>query len=332
MTPEEENDIIQKFTTHVADASIVANPLVSVLMWSYNDLAFIRQSIDSVLMQKTNFDFELVISGDCATDGTTEILHEYQRLHPNIIRLVLSTENLWTRNVIMQRLLYQGRGKYIALTHGDDYWTDTLKLQRQVDYLEANPQHSGVFHDTVRFENGDDFVLRREYDRVEFTLEDTISIMPICHTASLLFRREIVDKLPRWLSRVISGDMALYALVAANGGLHRVPMVMSAKRNHPGGISSTNSHRGIRLHSNRLYMHLCIRAHLNGRCRRESNRVIAYHADGVFCGTWSVAESYRRIIRVFRLEPWLLFYPSSSFHLLQALIRIHFRKNAGDLC
>ncbi len=314
------------------DSSIV----LDVVVITYNHVEFIRQALDSVIMQKADFRWRVLIADDCSTDGTSDIVREYASRFPDLISAHISPVNVGIalgRDAHFWTVIHKySVARFLALIEGDDYWTDPKKLQKQVEYIEGHPEVSGVFHDTVRFEYGSDFVLRREYDRVDYTLEDTISIMPICHTASLLFRRENVEKLPRWFSRVSSGDLALYALVAANGGLHRLPMVMSAKRNHPGGISSTNLHRGIRLHSNRLYMHLCIRAELNGRCRRESNSVIAYHADGVFCGTWSVAESTRRIFRVYRLEPWLLLHPSSLFRLLQALIRIHFRKNTGNLC
>lgn len=112
-------------------------PLVSVWMITYNHEKFIAQAIDSVIMQKTNFDYEIVIGEDCSTDRTREIVLEYKAKHPDKFKLLLQEKNVgMMQNFIVT--LKTCNGKYIALLEGDDYWTDPLKLQKQVDFLQAN--------------------------------------------------------------------------------------------------------------------------------------------------------------------------------------------------
>mgnify|MGYP001248218371 CR=1 FL=1 len=113
-------------------------PLVSVHMITYNHEKYIAQAIEGVLMQKTNFLFELVIGEDCSTDSTRVICKEYADRYPNIIKLLPDAgKNLgMMENAI--RTTMACTGKYIALCEGDDYWTDPYKLQKQVDFLEAH--------------------------------------------------------------------------------------------------------------------------------------------------------------------------------------------------
>ncbi|MDN5292277.1 MAG: hypothetical protein PWQ06_2516 [Anaerophaga sp.] len=119
-------------------------PLVSVWMITYNHERYIAQAIEGVLMQKTNFKIELVIGEDCSTDNTAQIIKEYEKKYPQIIKPRFNQTNL---GVIpnMIKTLNECTGKYIALCEGDDYWTDPYKLQKQVDFLEKNPDHIMCF-------------------------------------------------------------------------------------------------------------------------------------------------------------------------------------------
>ena len=115
----------------------MTEPLVSVKMLAYNHAPYIAQAIEGILQQKTNFPFELVIGEDCSTDGTREIVFEYQKKYPDIIRVITSDQNVGTKKN-GYRTLKACRGKYVALCEGDDYWHNPLKLQKQVDYLESH--------------------------------------------------------------------------------------------------------------------------------------------------------------------------------------------------
>ena len=123
-------------------------PLVSICCITYNHEQFIREAVDGFLMQKTDFPIEIIIHDDASIDGTTKIIKEYQGKHAELIKLIIQTENQYkTRGFgFLVDLFQQAQGKYIALCEGDDYWTDPLKLQKQVDFLEANPDYSLVSH------------------------------------------------------------------------------------------------------------------------------------------------------------------------------------------
>ena len=136
---------LQKVPVEHYPNKVPEKPLVSVCVQTYQHADFIKQCLDSILMQQTNFDFEILLGEDESTDGTKEICIEYAEKHPDKIRLFLhKRENVIhigghpTGRFNMLYNLNEARGKYIALCEGDDYWTDPLKLQKQVDFLEKN--------------------------------------------------------------------------------------------------------------------------------------------------------------------------------------------------
>ncbi len=120
-------------------------PLVSVIMITYNEKEYISQALDSVLSQKVDFPYEILIGDDASTDGTQVILKKYAEKYRKKIRLFVRTKNLGpSRNAY--ELLIRAKGKYTATCEGDDYWIDPLKLQKQVDILEENPSLVGCAH------------------------------------------------------------------------------------------------------------------------------------------------------------------------------------------
>lgn len=125
--------------------------MVSILCTAYNHSAYIAQTLDSFLMQETDFPFEILISDDASTDDTAEIIRRYEREHPDVVRPVYLQENIYSqgKNLYTEVLFPRVRGRYICICEGDDYWTDSSKLQRQVDFLEAHPEYSACVHDTV---------------------------------------------------------------------------------------------------------------------------------------------------------------------------------------
>src|SRR5690554_4624359 len=123
------------------------NPLVSISCITYNHAPYIRQCLEGFLMQQCDFEYEILIHDDASTDGTSDIIREYQKKYPEIIKPIIQKENQWSQGVrgMMARFNFpRAKGKYIALCEGDDYWTDPLKLQKQVDFLEKNPNYSLV--------------------------------------------------------------------------------------------------------------------------------------------------------------------------------------------
>src|SRR5690606_35489744 len=126
------------------------DPLLSICSLTYNHKKFIKKALDGMLMQQTNFSFEVLVNDDASTDGTTEILEAYQQKYPGIIKPVFHKENQYSkgiRGLYARNLFPLAKGKFIALCEGDDYWTDKNKLQKQVDFLENNSAYTLCGHD-----------------------------------------------------------------------------------------------------------------------------------------------------------------------------------------
>lgn len=130
-------------------------PLVTVECATYNHAAFIRDALEGFLRQETDFRFEVLVHDDASTDGTQEVIREYHERRPDLIVPVLQRENQWSKGVDTWKTFLRplAKGTYLALCEGDDYWTDPLKLQKQVDILERNPR-TGIVH-TGFATNGD---------------------------------------------------------------------------------------------------------------------------------------------------------------------------------
>ena len=124
-------------------------PLVSVCCITYNHANYIHDAVLGFLDQMTNFPIEILIHDDASTDGTEEIIREYESKYPQIIKPLYETENQYVKGRKGSRTfnIPRAQGKYIALCEGDDYWTDPFKLQKQVDFLEANPDYILVHSD-----------------------------------------------------------------------------------------------------------------------------------------------------------------------------------------
>ncbi len=211
---------------------------LSVALITYNHEKYIEQALSSVLMQETDFDFEIVVGEDCSTDRTAELIRQLQIQYPERIRVLPADQNLgMMRNFI--RTIQACGGQYIALLEGDDYWTSPHKLQKQVDFLERYPEYAGAFHETqTLYENGTaGQVYGRSAHRTAYAADTVTGYAPF-HTSSFLFRKDAAF-FPDWFYRVISADMALFSIVAARGPLKKISEVMSIYRIHSGGITRT---------------------------------------------------------------------------------------------
>lgn len=211
----------------------VRKPFVAVCLITYDHAKYIREAIDSVLAQQTNFAWELVIADDCSTDGTREILQEYQEQYSDRIKLILQKKNVGAEQNWLDLINYP-KAKYMAYLEGDDYWTNPNKLQLQVDFLEEHPDYALCFHPTrVFYESGQSYetVWPNLGDDPDLSIEALLreNFIP---SNSVVYRRQRYDQLPRG---VMPGDWYLHAYQAQFGKMGYIPEVMSAYRRHEGG-------------------------------------------------------------------------------------------------
>ena len=119
--------------------------LVSICCGTYNHEKYIKEALDSFVNQKTNFKYEVIVVDDASTDGTAKIIKQYQKKYPDLIRAVFNKENQFSKgNRIFGKMFSLSKGKYISYCDGDDYFIDSYKLQKQVDFMEENPEYGLV--------------------------------------------------------------------------------------------------------------------------------------------------------------------------------------------
>lgn len=220
-------------------------PKVSVSIITYNHAKYISQALDGVLIQKANFDYEILIGEDDSSDGTREIVKDYRARYPDRIRLFLNDR----KNVIylggkptgvwnFLNNLSHVKGDYIALLEGDDYWIDPLKLQKQVDFLEGHSEYSFCFHDViVENENGEQNSSELLYktEKINYDISDLLKSNFI-QTCSVVYRRTALPVIPDWFCRTPISDWPLFIILAQQGKIHRLTEKMAAYRVHAGGI------------------------------------------------------------------------------------------------
>ena len=212
-------------------------PKVTVLMLTYNQERYIDEAIRSVMLQQTNFPFELVIGNDCSTDGTTARCEVWKTNYPDRIVLLNRTHNLGLQQNFIQSYVHC-RGEYVAICEGDDYWCAADKLQTQVDFLDAHPDYSCCFHRVVNYyEDRGTKSLSNGAQKVDTDITDLARGNYISNV-SAVFRRNLFDPLPEWFDRVSTYDYAIHLLNAQYGKLHYMHRPMAVYRQHGKAIWS----------------------------------------------------------------------------------------------
>ncbi|HNU17793.1 MAG TPA: glycosyltransferase [Saprospiraceae bacterium] len=216
-------------------------PLVSTSTNTYNHASFIRDCIEGIIMQKTTFPVRVVIFDDCSTDGTREIVQEYEAKYPHLIIGIYPTENTYCkpnrREALRPRNEARNVAKYIALCEGDDYWTDPLKLQREVDFLENNSIFGAVAENAlIIYDDRKTALFGRKKSRT-LTLKEVLRYRQFA-TASLVFRNNL--NYPDVLNQLIMGDTPLMILIQQNAPIYYFNIVSSVYRRGAHGI--TNQH------------------------------------------------------------------------------------------
>lgn len=263
-------------------------PKVSVVLLTYNHEKFIAQAIQSILMQETNFNYEITIIEDCSTDSTRDIIFDFQKRDPDKIRLVLAEENQ-NDNRAWGREILNARSSYIALLDGDDYWISPHKLQKQVDFLENHPECSICFHNVyVVYEDEDIephpfhmwkpiYHISKFLPKSTSTLEDIVAGNFI-QTCSVMFRARLFDEFPSWFYNFPIGDWPLHILNAEYGNIGYLDEMLGVYRVHSGGLwsGSMSANRRFDDIEKMIYMYEMINCHLNFKYNEKIRKSVTY--------------------------------------------------------
>lgn len=234
-TDLEVNTIIRPYVYMSQNEKV---PFVDIIMPAYNHEEFIGEAIESILMQHTKYSYQIVVGEDCSTDCTRKIVTDYYKRYPNKISLYL-----WKRNVGANRNLVQlltgSNGKYIAFLEGDDYWTDPLKLEKQIDFLENHKEYVGAVHN-VRCVNKEGELLHRDFDFYPiceehiYGREQAERFELAAQTASLLCRNIWKDWTRKELETLFlspgNGDVKINVVLGLLGDIYYFKDIMAEHR------------------------------------------------------------------------------------------------------
>ena len=211
------------------------NPMLSVFMITYNHEKYIKQALDGILMQKVNFPYEIIIGDDCSQDNTQNILKEFKKKYPLKIKLLLHKENIGIKENV-NSVWRECSGKYIASCEGDDFWIDEYKLQKQVQFLEKNPQYIGTTH---KFQIVDeknkkiDKELKHYFSGRIYNLSHAKDFLMPGQTATLVYRNILKDNFRNFElleNCEANGDRKLSLFLSLFGEIYCFDEVMSAYR------------------------------------------------------------------------------------------------------
>ena len=225
---------------------------VSVLCTAYNHEKYIADALESFVSQVTDFPFEVLVTDDASTDGTPEIIRQYADRYPDIIRYFHQDKNLFSQgiNIFTELLFKEARGEYYAWCEGDDYWSDSTKLQQQIDFLESHPGYSGCVHNSVyHFCEGnepDRLVIPESGDRdIGF---DTVihGMSESFHTSSILVRADVINPPPDFYNTAFAYGFTDYAIaiqMTLSGKVRFIDKPMSVYRMTSNDASWSSGYR-----------------------------------------------------------------------------------------
>lgn len=221
MIKKTQSQIMQHWGVNNSDT-----PLVSVRCITYNHEKFIAQALDGFLIQKTTFPFEVIVHDDASTDKTAEIIREYERKYPKIIKPIYETENQWSKHDgSVGRIVNNAcKGKYIAFCEGDDYWIDRYKLQKQIKFLEKHSDYGMSYTQSYLFyQNNNKLSLKRNGRKI-YSYEDLfvngnkVPTLTVCVRRNL-YKQYITDI--HFVNRKWAmGDYPLWLYLAKNSRIH----------------------------------------------------------------------------------------------------------------
>ena len=210
--------------------------MVTILCITYNQERYIRECLEGFVMQKTNFRFEAIVHDDASTDGTADIIREYEKNYPDIIKPIYETENQYSKHDgSLDRIMDEHtHGKYVAICEGDDYWIDPLKLQKQFDFMEAHPECSLCFHSHYNLLLSGEKKIHRPKVIKEFYSPENVILGGggFMATGSMFYRWGYLknEGRPDFWKRSPVGDLPLMLYLATKGKVGYIDDTMSVYR------------------------------------------------------------------------------------------------------
>ena len=211
-------------------------PVVSISCITYNHAPYLRDALDSFLIQR-DVPFEVLLHDDASTDGTVDIIREYAAKYPEVIKPLYERENQYSRGVSNISGVFnfpRAEGRYIAMCEGDDFWNDPCKLKKQVEYMDSHPECTLLCHSAhILSEDGayrSTDVIRPYEGYRDLSPEEVISKPVNFPMASLLFPAELAKRLPEWYYDCPVGDIPLHLFMLLNGTVHYMDSPMSTYR------------------------------------------------------------------------------------------------------
>lgn len=240
---------------------------VSICCLAYNHEKYIRRCLDGFLMQKTNFKFEVLIHDDASTDKTADIIREYEKKYPDIIKPIYQSENQYSQHIRIGWTYQYPRiqGKYIAWCEGDDFWTDDCKLQKQFDVLESNPDCSFCTHrvEVVDVDGAscNEFFPKNTSDSVyqssiipkdsflEYLLtRDEYPFQTSSYFARSEYVKACVKNRPDFFTKAVGGDFPMMLLHSSKGNIYFINEIMSKyTSNRPGSWSESYTNTDFKI-------------------------------------------------------------------------------------
>jgi glycosyltransferase involved in cell wall biosynthesis len=272
---------------------------ISIVMITYNHEKYIRQALDSILMQNTDFAFEVIIGDDCSTDKTAEILLEYKEKYPHIIKPILRSENVGaTKNWYFCFL--KCTGKYIAILDGDDFWTDKNKLTTQIDFLEKNETYIACTQ-RYRVVDENNNIIKEIYNATgspksgDYTLDDFKNYIYFGHCGTLLFRN--IFLVPKYDYSIIMeadrfiGDITLCLILTCLGKIYVSDDNMTSYRKVL--VKDGNSYTSSISKRNQILKRIHFLKKLETYCKSEMNIEIKYGDRSLYFLWWSILYMLR---------------------------------------
>lgn len=290
---------------------IISIPKVSICIITYKHANFIDNCLESIVSQVVNFDYEIILGEDHSQDETVQIVKRYADAYPNLIKAYVRQQNLGAKQNFLNCFL-QCRGEYVISVEGDDYWTDSCKLQKQADFLDTHLIASACFHNAeIIYEDGSERPSQLVNSPNQALWTNTVDFFKeketwFMATASVMMRRKYVNPLPSWFKDCKSGDIPMYVILAERGSIGYIPEIMSVYRKHLGGQSYTDSIKSKEFLLNRIFMYSVLNEYTNKKYNEFVNPILAdYHEMLIHCDDyrWSLKQKQRHLMLAFGLQP-----------------------------